>query len=245
MNLKPTSRKRGPYIFHFEGQTVALGEPRYLHRINERLIEQGYRTRPTYWDQAYLADLSMTNPENFSVAAEQFDLPSQPDQLNSVGVDCTSSEFWSAMYARAFNAASWGAESDDTLYMPQLPDWLERSRAWSIDPLAPYEGDGEPDPIGGWVRVRETPGSNQPLGLFQLTSNTSFWVFGSAPDLKQVVRLCRELARERTGFDRMVAYMGYDLTCSSICLPIECRRPLEEELFLAGVDAETLFWDKS
>lgn len=245
MDLNPTSGRRGPYIFHFEGQTVALGEPKYLHRINERLLEQGYKTRPTYWDQAYLADLSMTNPENFSVAAEQFDTASQPDQLNSVGVDCNSNEFWSVMYARAFNTTAWGSEDDEVLYMPQLPDWLERSRAWTIDPIAPHEGNGEPDPAGGWVRVRETPGSNQPLGLFQLTSSASFWVFGSAPDLKQIVRLCSELGREFTGFDRIVAYMGYDLTCSSINLPIECRRPLEEALFLAGVDTETLFWDES
>lgn len=239
MPLSPTHRKRSPYLFHFDGQTVALGEPRYLQRIDERLREQGYATRPTYWDQAYLADLAASAPEEGT--QDQFASPSDPAQLNSVGVSCSSSEFWSAMYARSFGSTPWGGEGE-TLYMPQLPDWLERTRAWTLDPLAPQDGPGDLDPAGGWVRVRDQSGAGAPLGLFQLTSPDYFWVFGSAPDLKQVVHLCRELGRDLSGFDSATAYLGYDLTCSSVRLPIECAQPLQEQLFLAGVDAETLLW---
>lgn len=241
MALSPTHRARSPYLFHFDGQTVALGEPQFLGKINDRLVEQGYSTRPTFWDQAYLADLSMQNPENFSVGLEQFGSPSDPELLNSVGATCSREEFWGAMYARAFDAVPW-TDGTDTLYMPQLPDWLERTRAWVYDPLSPPDGPGE---MGGWVRVRENPGGGQPVGLFQLTSPESFWVFGSAADLVQVRELCKGLARYRTGFDGLTAYLGYDLLPSSLCLPVECRQALQEELFLAGVDAETLFWDEN
>lgn len=151
MPLSPTHRKRSPYLFHFDGQTVALGESRYLQGIDERLREQGYATRPTYWDQAYLADLSEPAPEE--TGQGHYALPGDPAQLNSVGVSCSSGEFWSAMYARSFDATSWGDEGD-TLYMPQLPGWLDRTRAWTLDPLAPQDGSGEPDPAGG----RCTPG---------------------------------------------------------------------------------------
>ncbi|MDO4898536.1 MAG: hypothetical protein Q3965_04425 [Rothia sp. (in: high G+C Gram-positive bacteria)] len=239
MALKPTHRSRSPYLFHFDGQTVALGDPEFLQRINDRLVEQGYATRPTFWDQAYLADLSAVNPEHFGGDLEQFAQPSDPGQLNSVGVNCSQSEFWSAMYARSFANAP-GIEEEETLYMPQLPSWLEKTRAWVLDPIAPSDGAENPE---GWVRVRERNGSGQPVGLFQLTSPDFFWVFGSAAELVEIARLCRNLAKIRTGFSRMGVYLGYDLSPSSITLPIECRTPLEEELFLAGVDAETLFWE--
>lgn len=240
MALTPTHRSRSPYIFHFDGQTVALGEPDFLRRINDRLTEQSYTTRPTFWDQAYLADLSMQNPENFSPGLEQFGAPSDPDLLNSVGVSCSQEEFWSAMYVRSFASTPW-SKGEETLYMPQLPSWLEKARAWVFDPIAPSEGAID---AAGWVRVRGRNGGGQPIGLFQLTSPDSFWVFGSDVDLAGVADLCRSLAKLRTGFDQISVYLGYDLSCSSIALPLECRQPLEEELFLLGVDTETLFWDE-
>ncbi|ORC22805.1 hypothetical protein A7979_10540 [Rothia nasimurium] len=244
MPLTPTHRRRTPYLFHFDGQTVALGEADYLHRINDRLTEAGYITRPTYWDQVYLADENASYPEQLGGPAGHMSEIGEPDQLNSVGVTCGSVEFWSAMYARSFEHAPWSGEGD-TLYMPQLPDWLDGARSWVFDPIAPIEGPGEPDSAGGWVRVRETEGAGQPLGLFQLTSPDYVWVFGSAADLQQVTRLAHDLGRDLAGFDQACGYLGYDLTCSSIRLPVECALPLQEHLFLAGVDVETLLWGES
>lgn len=239
MVLSPTHRARSPYLFHFDGQTVALGESEFLVSINERLVEQGYITRPTFWDQAYTADVSVGDVLGAADGAGPLGGSLDDGALNSVGVACGREEFWGAMYARAFEKADW-SEGGDTLYMPQLPLWLERTRSWVFDPLAPADGPGLG---GGWVRVRETPGGGQPVGLFQLTSPDSFWVFGSAVDVAQVRDLCRDLAQIRTGFGEMTVYLGYDLAPSSLCLPVECKLALQEELFLAGVDVETLFWD--
>lgn len=242
MALSPTHRRRTPYVLFFDGQAVALGDPDYLRRINDRLTEQGYHTRPTYWDQTYVADLSLADPEALAQVLEQSNQVGSPDQLNSVGVTCSEAEFWAAMYARSFDKApAWG--DGETLYMPALPDWLENTRTWRLDPLAPGDGPDAFDLGGGWVRVKDSPGGGQPIGLFQLTSADFFWAFGSAEDLRELVHLCRSLARDFTGFDRITAYLGTDLGCSSIRFPIECRRHLEEQLFLAGVDAETLFWE--
>lgn len=242
MPLHPTHRKRTPYLFHFEGQTVALGEPGFLRKINDRLIEAGYSTRPTYWDQAYLEELSSRLPEQGRAGADLFDDPSDPEQLNSVGVICSSSEFWSAMYARSFQQAG-QEQPGETLYMPPLPSWLEGARAWVLDPIAPQDGPDAPDPLGGWVRTRGPEGSGQPVGIFQLGSPTSIWVFGSSEDLVQVLALIRDLARDLTGFDRATAFLGYDLLPSSIRLPVDCAQALQEHLFLAGVDTEVLLWN--
>ncbi|MDY3048793.1 MAG: hypothetical protein SOR40_03350 [Rothia sp. (in: high G+C Gram-positive bacteria)] len=237
MALRPTSSPRSPYLFHFEGQTVALGQALYLQRINDRLREQGYSTRPTYWDQAYLKEGQQGSLAWGQSRAE----PEDPQQLNSVGVSCRSSEFWSALYARSFAAAA--AQQGDTLYMPQLPSWLEQARAWEKIPFAPQEGPLPLEPAGCWVRVRGQDLAGQPLGLFQLESPDYFWAFGSGKDLKELLLLCRSLADRCAGFEQATAYLGYDLTYSSIRLPLACARPLQEELFFAGVDCETLFWE--
>lgn len=198
---------------------MALGQASFLEVIDQRLRAAGHRTRPTYWDQAYPLEVA--------------------DQLNSVGVDCGSEAFWEAMYAPGFEQASWPGQ-EDTLYMPQLEPWLREARAWEYDPLAYTDEPGE---AGGWLRVRAQPVGGQPVGLFQLTDARSFQVFGSETDLLALAHRCRELTAQEPGLGQMQVFRGPDLTPSSLSLPLTCRQVLEEELFLSGVDAETLFWD--
>ena len=240
--MRPTHRTRTPYLFHFDGQTVALGEPKYLYVINEYLLTAKLSTRPTFWDHAYLADLAEADPEKFAPqlsTLQEAGGPSDHHLLNSVGVTCTQEEFWAAIDKAVFSSVTWDG-GDDPLYLPEAPEWLRHARAWEFDPIAPAEGVGS---MGGWVRVNGREGSGYPLGLFQLTSPDMFWVLGSAEDLDDVIALCQQLAGFRIGFNKVTAYYGHDATYSSIALPIECRATLEEELFIAGVDTETLFWD--
>lgn len=197
---------------------MALGQASFLEVINQRLRAAGHRTRPTYWDQAYPLE--------------------ETDQLNSVGVACGPEAFWEAMYAPGFEQASWPSQ-EDTLYMPQLEPWLREARAWEYDPLAYTDEPGE---AGGWLRVRAQPVAGQPVGLFQLTDARSFQVFGSESDLLALAHRCRELATRDPALEGMQVFRGPDLTPSSLSLPLACRQVLEEELFLSGVDAETLFW---
>lgn len=231
--LQRTIYGRTPYLFHWEGQTVALGQASFLEVINQRLRAAGYPTRPTYWDQAYPIGRAAVPPDDLTLPL------GQADQLNSVGVDCGPETFWEAMYAPGFEQASWPSQ-EDTLYMPQLEPWLREARAWEYDPLAYTD---EPGVMGGWLRVRAQPVGGQPVGLFQLTDAQHFQVFGSETDLLALAHRCRELAAQEPGLGQMQVFRGPDLTPSSLSLPLTCRQVLEEELFLSGVDAETLFWD--
>lgn len=240
--VHPTHRTRTPYLFHFDGQTVALGEPSYLYTINEYLLAAGASTRPTFWDHAYLHNIAEHNPEDIT-----WQLPNLKDAggptsrnlLNSIGTNLTEEEFWAAIEKGIFNTVSWSG-GNEPLYFPQTPEWLEHARAWEFDPVAPAEGPGT---LGGWTSTRTRAGQGYPVGLFQLTSNDSFWAFGSAEDLEALYELCTDLATYRTGFNQTTIYYGQDGNYSSLAFPLECRTTLEEELFIAGVDTETLFWD--
>lgn len=242
--LHPTHRSRTPYLFHFDHQTVALGDPHFLYSINEYLLTAKKATRPTFWDEVYLADLAQEFPDIYpqNIAEEKFASFAGPDRknmLNSVGTDCTEQEFWQAVEQAVFSDFAWPV-GNEPLYLPELPDWLKHARAWEFDPAAPSDGPGN---LGGWVRTRGREGNGYPLGLFQLTDANSFWVFGSADDLDDVMALCNSIADVRAGFDQATAYFGQDARFSSIALPIECRAHLEEELFIAGIDVESLFWE--
>lgn len=239
--IHPTHRNRTPYLFHFDGQTVALGEPSYLEAINEYLLSAKVATRPTFWDQAYLQDVAEADPERIQPLLSQFEEAGKPTDhslLNSVGATCTDEEFWAAIERGIFSSVTWDG-GDSPLYLPEVPEWLRNARSWEFDPVAPADGPGT---AGGWTSVRAREGNGYPLGLFQLTSPDMFWVFGGAEDLDEVFGLCQHLASYRTGFDLATAYFGHDARYSSIALPLECRMTLEEELFLQGVDTETLFW---
>lgn len=239
MLLHPTHRKRIPYLFHFEGQTVALGDPKFLFALNDLLLTAGVSTRPTFWDPSHFAD----HPDEFFSAAQagadRFGGANENSLLNSVGVALEQEDFWSAVEKGVFKNTEWPI-GNAPLFMPETPDWLQNARAWEFDPVLPPAGPGG---MGGWDRVRGRSGSGQPLGLFQLTSEDSFWVLGSAEDLESVIQLCRELAQTRTGFELATAFIGQEGTYSCLALPIDCHVTLEEELFLAGIDTESLFWE--
>lgn len=237
MRLIPTHRQRMPYIFHFNGRSVAMGEPAYLNAIDECLTQQGIEHQTTYWDQVYLAqledDLAGKPPSLLA------DSSHMQQMMNSVGVDLDQEEFWSALENSIVQQMSWPDDGKE-LTMPVIPDWMSKTGVWVFDPVAPPQGPGN---VGGWVRVRGREGTGHPVGLFQLTEPGAFWVLGSADDLERVHQLCLELARFREGFDQVTAYLGYDLRVSCLALPITCRATLEEEFYIAGVDTESLFWE--
>lgn len=241
MGLRPTHRKRTPYLLHFEGQTVVLGESEYLFAVNEYLLAAQVATRPTLWDQAYLEAHADWDPQALGVDLSLLEAAGGPDArrlLNSVGCNLEMEDFWEALERGVFASAPWHREA--TVFVPQLPDWLVACRSWFFDPVAPAEGPGS---AGGWSRVRSRPGSGYPVGLFQLTSRDTFWVLGGAEELEAIFALCQGLAAYRTGFDQATAYYAQDGFYSSLLLPLDCRQTLEEELFLAGLDTETLFWE--
>ncbi|QRZ61744.1 hypothetical protein [Rothia sp. ZJ932] len=237
MKLVPTHASRSPYIFHFGERSVALGEPRFLNIIAHNLKEQGYHPQITYWDQVYLAQLDDDIEGNKPQLIEESSR--MQEMMNSVGVELTEDEFWSALESPLFDQMSWPAQGEELL-MPEVPGWMSHARSWFFDPVAPAQGTGN---IGGWVRTRGRERAGQPVGLFQLTDPDSFWVLGSADDLERVHQLCLDLAHYRDGFEKTTAYLGYDLRMSSIALPMICRGALEEEFYLAGVDTESLFWE--
>lgn len=239
MKLSPTHRARTPYLFHFDQQSVALGEAHFLGYIDALLRSLDVPTQTTYWDQVYLAQMENQFGEFTSASLLSEGAQDNSDMINSVGAPLTEPELWEKFEAAIFAQMSWPTE-DEELYLPSLPEWLQNARSWEFDPVAPAQGPGN---IGGWVRTRGRPGAGQPVGLFQLTDPQSFWVLGSPEDLASVHELCLEMARIRSGFQQTTAYLGHDLLFSSLALPLECRQPLEEELYIAGIDAETLFWE--
>lgn len=242
MVLHPTHMARTPYLFHFQGQTVAMGEPRFLYEINELLLKAKQATRPTFWDQAYLVDAAQDNPDLEVAGVEGFAGFAAPDDynlLNSVGCDLDREDFWTAVERGVFATAQWPV-GNAPLFMPETPQWLANARAWEFDPILPPDGPGS---MGGWARVAGREGAGQPVGLFQLTDPDSFWVLGSADDLDEVMNLCRELGRIRSGFDQATGYLDDSARYSCLALPLSCRHALEEELFLVGVDVESLFWE--
>ncbi len=237
--MYPTHAKRTPYLFHFEGQTVALGEAQYLHQINELLVKAGKTTRPTFWDQVYLEQVSSQTPYPALTALEDLGGPGRQNMLNSVGTSLSPQAFWEALEKGLFASMPWPRENQP-LYLPQFPSWLTQARAWEYDPVAPPDGPGQ---LGGWTRLQGSNQAGQPLGLFQLTDPHSFWVLGSAADLAAPMQLCRDLAPIRQGFDQATGYLDESGHYSCLALPLQCRSPLEEELFIAGVDKESLFWE--
>lgn len=237
--LHPTHRARTPYLFHFEGQTVALGEPKFLEEINELLLRGGASTRPTFWDQAYLVEMEKENPELIGQGFDTYAGPDDMNLLNSVGVSMEKEQFWDTIQTGVLLGAKW-PEGNETAFMPQMPDWLKNARSWEYDPVAPPDGPGN---LGGWTRVRSREGSGQPVGLFQLTDPDSFWVLGSVDELDAVMALCKEFASFREGFDLATGYIDESGRYSCIALPIVCRSTMEEELFIAGIDCESLFWE--
>ncbi len=238
MTLHTTTGTRTPYLFHFEGQTVALGEPKFLHEINEILTSADVVTRPTYWDHAYFTDEAGNSTTLDGASIDGFVSPEDRHMLNSVGVDLDPAQFWAAIEKGVFNAGEW--PDDGPVFVPQLPDWLANARSWEFDPVLPTDGPGS---IGGWSRRRGVDGAGQPVGLFQLTAPDSFWVFGSVADLEGIRALCESLTVIHREFDQTTVYLGEDARISSIALPVGCHELLEQELFAAGVDTESLFWD--
>lgn len=228
--LRPSFQPRAPYLFHFDDQTVALGDPEFLRLIETDLISAGLATRTTFWDQAYL------DGED----GEPFAPDPDPENINSVGIQGDEDVFWSAMESALFARAEWPQEDTATVYFPEYPQWLRNAQSWSFDPVCPPLGPANP---GGWVRRRGVAGAGHPIGLFQLTDDDSFWVLGAEEDLEAVVDLCASLARFRRGFDALTGYRGPDDVLGSLALPLICREPLHEELMIRGVDVETLFWN--
>lgn len=219
------SSARVPYVLHFEGRTVVLGEPAHLEELDALLRSGGVDTRPTYWH------------------GMRADEPGAA--LNSVGTDLTAGQFWDRVDAGVFAAARWPVDVDGPLYLPAPPGWLQRARAWDYDPVAPALGAAEP---GGWLRVpgwsgTENNDAGAPVGLLQLTDPGSFWVLGSDADVLEVAEIGKELARYRLGFDRLAAYFGPDDRIGCLRLPLLCREPLEDELIARGVDIEPRFWE--
>ena len=47
--MSDSSPDRVPYVLHFEGRTVVLGEPAHLEELDVLLRGAGAETRPTYW----------------------------------------------------------------------------------------------------------------------------------------------------------------------------------------------------
>ena len=237
--MHPTHMARTPYIFHFQGQSVAMGEPRFLQEIEHLLREAGEQPRPTFWNQQYLVDALNEYPALLESGVEGFGASGPGDLLNSVGTDLGPEEFWEAIDRGVFRSTEWPV-GNAPLFLGQRPDWLEHARSWEFDPVAPPDGPGE---LGGWTRLRGREESGQPVGMFQLTDPDSFWVLGSADDLDDVMNLCRELAGYREGFDLATAYFDETARYSSIALPLRCKQPLQEEFFIAGVDCEPRFWE--
>lgn len=225
--IRPSFKPRAPYILHFEDQTVVLGDPEFLEKIDLFLGTANIPTRPTYWDQAYAEQDGLFGPDP------------GPEDLNSVGMDGDEEAFWRAMEAASFQRAEWPEEESATVYMPSFPDWLASARTWYYDPVCPPLGPGA---VGGWTRRRGGTGHGFPVGLFQLTEADSFWLFASDEDVDGILELCRDLARFRQGFDHVTPYLGPDDTIGSVAFPLVCREPLTEELMVRGVDVETLFW---
>lgn len=240
MQLHPTHRQRTPYLIHFEGETVTLGQPEFLQEINKLLVAAGVTTRPTFWKQEYLSDEFGQFPELITTGVNTFGAPDEDGVLNSVGASLSREDFWAALEKGVFLATSWPV-GNAPLFVPELPQWLQNARAWEFDPVLPSDGVGG---IGGWARLQGREGSGQPVGLFQLTAPDSFWALGSADDLDGVMNLCRELASVRTGFEKATGFIGEDGRYHCLALPIECQQALEEELFVAGVDTETLLWEE-
>lgn len=239
MALHPTHRKRTPYLFHFHGQTVAMGEPTFLFDINEILLKAGVSTRPTFWDQTYFADVDGESRQLIGSGAEDFGTANDKSMLNSVGVSLDREAFWDAIQKGIFASAQWPSD-DEALFLPEIPDFLQKARSWEFDPILPADGPGD---MGGWDRIDGRAGTGQPIGLFQLTAPDSFWVLGSAEDLEGLFAFCKELAQFRLGFDKTTGFIGSEGRYTCLALPIECRGALEEELWNAGVDTESLFWE--
>ncbi|WP_030013763.1 MULTISPECIES: hypothetical protein [Micrococcales] len=228
MNIKPSYKARTPYIFHFEEQTVVLGDPSFLKPIETYLLTADLATRTTYWDR-------------ITAEQEDFDPDPEPEDINSVGIEGDEETFWSAIESAIFQQTEWPEGDDAVAYAPHIPDWLAQAQSWFFDPVCPPLGPGGP---GGWIRRRNTAeGRGYPVGLFQLTEEDSFWVFAAEDDLQDITDLCRTLGRFRVGFEQLTPYLGPDDAIGSVALPIECRHVLLEELMVRGVDVETMFWD--
>lgn len=239
MPLHRTERERTPYLFHFKGQTVALGNPEFLFEINDLLLKAGISTRPTFWDQAYFEGPSGEYMELKGTGVEDFGAANDKSMLNSVGANLEREEFWDAIEKGVFLGTSWPV-GNAPLVLNEVPVWLKNARSWEFDSVLPPDGPGE---MGGWARLDERAGAGYPVGLFQLTSEDSFWVLGSADDLDGIMELCCELAPIRTGFSQATGFIGTDARYNCLALPMGCRQVLQEELFAAGVYAETLFWE--
>ncbi|MDN5618294.1 hypothetical protein GMA10_04175 [Kocuria koreensis] len=227
ININPSFKARTPYIFHFDDQTVVLGDPEYLKQVETFLLTADLATRTTYWDTGEEDPLD-------------FDPDPEPEDMNSVGIEGDESVFWNAIESAIFQQTEWPEGEDAVVYAPHVPDWLSQAQSWYFDPICPPLGPGGP---GGWVRRRAVDGRGYPVGLFQLTEADSFWVFASEEDLSDIMELCRSLARFRIGFDQVTPYLGPDDTIGSLALPIECRDALHEELMIRGVDVESMFWE--
>lgn len=223
--ITPSFKPRTPYVLHYDEQTVVLGEPEHLAQVASFLEAAGKATTRTYWDQAY---------------SGQEDFEPDPEELNAVGMEGSAQDFWDALQHAAFQQAEWPQEETATVYLPQLPAWLEKAQSWHFDPVSPPLGPGA---VGGWIRERAQDETGRPVGLFQLTEGDSFWVFATEKDLEGIMELCKTLAPFRQGFDHLTPYLGPDDTIGSVALPLVCREALHEELMVRGVDVETAFWE--